>query len=129
MNEAPDPAAVVGRLRELEQRAMGAPWEVYVGTPALYVNSGTDTVCSLADLGPFYKRHDADAAFIAEVRNALPALLDAYEDAVARAEKAEAELADRRLAALRCNCPTEMPPPGSGMGGRCPYHGPWSVSS
>lgn len=60
-------AADLKRLRELEAKATTRPWIKYLWT----TTSGI--------INTSYSAEEADAAFIAEMRNAMPALLDEIE--------------------------------------------------
>ncbi len=77
-----DLTTVVARLRELEAAATEAPWEV-----AHDHESSVALVQTADGTGIAYDViYDADAALIAEARNAIPALLAVAEAAALAAE-------------------------------------------
>lgn len=80
----------IARLRQLEAAATPGPWEVSIIREFLKAGENADIVSNLPLPDEFEYPDRSDAKFIAEMRNALPQLLDRLEklEAVADAHKA-----------------------------------------
>ena len=83
----PDIKATIARLREEMTKTTEGPWE----SQCAIVVRGDGTRLTEPS-------RDMDAIFIADAHDSLPALLDALEEAMRKAEelKKELEIADRR---------------------------------
>lgn len=118
--DLPDLPALIARVRELDQAATPGPWSKSVGVYQDPDGDSSDDDCFFGR-GPVPFPHaralgEADAALIAEYRNAAPRLAAALEEQMAEVERLREVLLD--FADRDCSYGDNCPPFGT-RHGRC----------